>query len=89
MIPTPTPTTFAQLVDLFLRFINYLVPLLFAVVFVYVIWKLIDAWVINAGDEKKQAEGRTLALVAVIVFVLMLSTWGIVTLVRNSLFGTP
>jgi len=84
-----TPTTFAQLVDMVLLFINYLIPLLFGVVFVFVVWKLIDAWVLHAGDEKKQAEGRTLAFVAVIVFVLMLSAWGIVSMVRASLFGTP
>lgn len=83
----PTPTTFAELVKFFLQFINYLIPFLFAVIFVYIIWKLIHAWVLNAGDETKQAEGRTLVLVSVIVLVLMLSTWGIIYLLRTSLFG--
>lgn len=82
-----TPTTFAELVNLFLTFINYLIPFLFAVIFVFVIWKIVDAWVINAGDEKKVAEGKTLVLVAILVFVLMLSTWGIVAMLRSSFFG--
>lgn len=83
-----TPTTFKELVDLFLMFINYLIPALFAVVFVYVIWKIINAWVLNAGDEKKVAEGKTLILVAVLVFILMLSTWGIIGMLRRSVFGS-
>lgn len=82
-----TPTTFKELIDFFLLFINYLIPFIFAILFVYIIWKIIDAWVINAGDEKKVGEGKTLILVSVVVFVLMISTWGIIALVRQSLFG--
>jgi hypothetical protein len=85
----PTPTTFAGLVDFFLRFINYLIPFLFAVVFLVVMWKLFDAWVLHADDSGKQEAGRSLAIVAVIVFVLMLSAWGIVAMIRSSLFGMP
>jgi len=84
-----TPTTFAELVQLVLLFINYLIPLLFAVVFVVIVWKLFHAWVINADDPGKQEEGRTLVLVAVIVLVLMFSTWGIIAMLRSSLFGQP
>jgi hypothetical protein len=85
----PTPTTFSELVGLVLLFINYLIPFLFAVVFVIVVWKLFRLWVLEAADPAAQAEGRTLALVAVIVFVLMISSWGIVILVRNTIFGIP
>ncbi len=84
-----TPTTFAGLVDLFLLFINYLIPFLFAVVFVVLVWKLFNAWVLNAGDPGKQEEGRSLAITAVIVFVLMLSAWGIIAMIRSSFFGNP
>lgn len=84
-----TPTTFAGLVDLFLRFINLLIPFLLAVVFLVVVWKLFDAWVLHADDSGMQEEGRSLAIVAVIVFVLMLSAWGIVAMIRSSFFGTP
>jgi len=86
MMPV-TPTTFAGLVDLFLRLIGLAVPVLFAVLFLFIVWKIIDAWVLNAGDEKKQEEGRTLAVTAVIVFVVMVAAWGVVYLVRRTLFG--
>jgi hypothetical protein len=82
-----TPTTFAELVDLILGLINIIVPLVFAVVFIVIVWKVIDAWVIHGGDATKRQEGRQLVLLGTVVFVLMLVTWGIVALLRNSLFG--
>lgn len=82
-----TPTTFKGLVGLVIDFINILIPALFAVLFVFIVWKIIDAWVINAGDEKKQEEGRRLVVVAVLVFVLMISAWGIVAMIKQSIFG--
>jgi hypothetical protein len=85
--PLPTPTTFAQLVAFILMYIGYLIPFMLGVVFVIIVWKIFNAWVLNADDPDKQAEGRTLAITAVIVFVIMISAWGIVALLRRSLFG--
>lgn len=82
-----TPTTFKALVQFILDFINILIPALFGLLFIYLVWKIIDAWIIHAGDEKKLEEGKRLITTAVIVFVLMLSTWGIVALIKSSLFG--
>lgn len=82
-----TPTTYGGLVNEILGIINLLVPALFGVLFVYFVWKVIDAWVINAGDENKRAEGKRYVTTAIIVFVLMISAWGIVTILRQSLFG--
>lgn len=80
------PTTFAQLVDVFLGLINLLIPLIFSIAFLVIVWKIVDAWVINAGDEAKRAEGKATALVGVIVLVVLASIWGILTLLRNSIF---
>ena len=68
-----TPTTFKGLVQFILDFINILIPALFGLLFIYLVWKIIDAWIIHAGDEKKLEEGKRLITTAVIVFVLMLS----------------
>jgi hypothetical protein len=81
------PTDFKGLVESIINFINILIPTLFGVLFVYVIWKIIDAWVIHGNDEKKRGEGRRLVSIAVLVLVLMVSTWGIVTLIKKSIFG--
>ncbi|MCB9811018.1 MAG: hypothetical protein H6779_04690 [Candidatus Nomurabacteria bacterium] len=86
-MPTTPPSTFSELVNIFIGLINILIPTILAIIFLFLVWKIIDAWVINAGDEKKREEGKTLAVIAVIVFVLILTTWGIVAMLRQSLFG--
>jgi hypothetical protein len=82
-----TPTDFSSLVNFFIDIINTIIPVLFAVVFVYVVWKIIDAWVIHADDEGKREEGKQLVMVAVLVLVLMISAWGIVAMIKQSVFG--
>ncbi len=82
-----TPTSFKGLVEFIIDFINILIPTLFAVLFVYIVWKIVDAWVLNAGNDEKIEEGKRLITVAVLVFVLMISAWGIVALIKQSFFG--
>lgn len=82
-----TPTTFSGLVDHILGIINIIIPTIFAVVFLFLCWKIFDAWVLNAADEKKREEGKRLALVAALVFTLIIITWGIVAMIRQSIFG--
>jgi len=81
------PTTYQGFVELIIGFINILIPALFAVVFVYFMWKVIDAWILNVGDETKRTEGGKYVVSAVIAFVVMVSAWGIIALLRTSLFG--
>lgn len=81
------PTTFSGLVSHLLGLINIIIPAIFALVFLFLCWKIFDAWVINAADEKKREEGKRLALVAVLVVVLMFITWGIVAMIKQSIFG--
>jgi len=82
-----TPTTFEEFVILIIDLINLIVPALLAFVFIYLVWKIFDAWVINAGDEKKIEEGKSLALTAVLVLVVMITVWGIVAMLKTSFFG--
>ena len=81
-----TPTTFKGLVNFIIGFINILIPALFGVLFLYIVWKIIDAWILHADDDSKREEGRRLVITAVLVFVLMISTWGIVAMIKQSLF---
>jgi uncharacterized membrane protein len=80
-----TPTTFAGLVAFFLGLINQIIPLLMGFAFVYLMWKLIDVWVIHADDANKVEEGRTIVMTGVIAFVVMVSIWGILSLLRHSI----
>lgn len=83
--PVTPPTSLAELVDFFLGIINGLIPLLFGIVFLVIIWKIIDAWVIHADDSGSREEGRTVAITGVVVIVIMVSIWGILNLLKNSL----
>jgi hypothetical protein len=81
-----TPTTYSGLVTEIISFINILIPALFAIVFVYFVWKVIDSWVINAGEDKSREEGKQYVMAAVIAFVVMITAWGIVAMIKQSLF---
>ncbi len=82
-----TPKNFADLVDLFIGLLSLAVPLIFALTLLFIIWKIIDAWVINGGDQTKVDEGKQTALVGVLVLIVMSGVWGILEILRNSLFG--
>ena len=81
------PTTYAGLVNSIIEIVEVLIPALFGIMFVYFVWKIIDSWVINAGDEGKRTEGKQYAVAAVVAFVVMLTAWGIVRLLQVSFFG--
>ena len=81
------PTTFKEFVALIINLINLAIPVLFGVVFLFLAWKVFDSWVIHAGDEAKRQDGKKYALTAVLVVVLMLSAWGVVLVIRESLLG--
>lgn len=81
------PTDFASLVAMFISLLSMLIPIIFALTFVVVTWKIILAWVINAGDENAVAEGKQVAIAAVIAFVVMFGVWGLLELLQSSLLG--
>lgn len=81
------PQNFAELVQSFLEILSLIVPLLFSLALLVIIWRLVDAWIINAGDVKKLEEGRKYALWGIIILVIMSTIWAILRLLRNSLFG--
>tara|TARA_B100000508_G_scaffold140846_1_gene143814 strand:- start:239 stop:502 length:264 start_codon:yes stop_codon:yes gene_type:complete len=87
MPPANAPTTYSGFVSLVIDIINVLITTIFAFLFVYLIWKIIDTWILNAGDQAKREAGKKYALSAVIVVVLMMSAWGIIAMIKQSLFG--
>lgn len=83
-MPT-TPTTFAELVAFIIVIINSLIVLLIGLAFVVTAWNIIDAWIINADNDTKRAEGKQIVFTSVVVMVVMISIWGILALLRNSI----
>lgn len=81
------PGNFSELVAMFINLLSLLIPIIFALTFVVVVWKIIMAWIVNADDENAVAEGRQVALVAVIAFVVMFGIWGLLSVLQRSLLG--
>lgn len=81
------PNSFSELVDMFLGFISLLIPFVFSLALLVIVWKVIDSWVINAGDVKKVEEGKRYAVTGILVLVVMSGIWAIIKLLRSSIFG--
>ena len=77
---------FSDLVGVFLNMISLLIPVIFAITLLYIVWNVIDAWIIHGGDETKIENGRNTALIGVIALVVMSGIWGILNMLRYSLF---
>ncbi|KKW10554.1 MAG: hypothetical protein UY50_C0031G0012 [Parcubacteria group bacterium GW2011_GWA2_49_9] len=65
---------------------NTIIPFLIGVAFVFVIWGIFK-YIRHAGDSEKVAEGRMMLVYGVVALFMMLSFWGFVMIIKNSLFG--
>ncbi len=77
---------FSDLVNAFIGIIMLLIPLIFALTMLLIVWRVIDAWIINGGDESKVEEGKNTILVGILALVVMSGIWGILRILQNSLF---
>lgn len=81
------PGTLRELVALFIEIINLAVPLVFAAIFLVVIWKVVDTWILNSHVDGKIKEGKQFVSVGIIALVIGATIWGILALLRSSLLG--
>ncbi len=88
------PDNLSDLVVIFLRIINLLVTLIFALSILVFFWGLVK-FILNAGDSKSHEEGKELIIWGLISLFVMVSIWGILRFVYNDLglsstgFGLP
>ncbi len=64
---------------------DYLVPVLIAVAFIVFLWGIFKYFILGASNESDKGEGRKFAMWGVIGFVIILSLWGIVNIVKDTL----
>lgn len=81
-----SPSNFTELVGVFTHYIALLVPIIFALTFLYIAWGIINAWIINGGDEGAVGEGKKIALVGVIALAFMFGIWGVLQILQGA-FG--
>lgn len=77
---------FSDLVSFFIGIIAQLVPIIFGLTLLLITWRVIDAWIIHGGDDSKIEDGKQTIIVGVIALVVMSGIWGILAILRNSLF---
>ncbi len=73
-------------VNVVIGLINNIIPFLIGVAFVLVLAGILK-YVAAGGDNEKIAEGRRVIIWGVLILFVMLSFWGLVTVVCTSLFG--
>ncbi len=77
---------FSDLVSFFIGIIAQLVPIIFGLTLLLITWRVIDAWIIHGGDDSKIEDGKQTIIVGVIALVVMSGIWGILAILRRSLF---
>lgn len=77
---------FSDLVNEFINIISLLVPIIFTLTLLVIVWKVIDAWIIHGDDESKVEEGKHTLIVGIIALVVMSGIWGILAVLQYSLF---
>ena len=66
---------------------NVLIPFLIGLAFIVIIWGLFN-YIRHAGDAEKVAKGREVVVYGIVGLFMMLSFWGFVMIIKNSLFGS-
>ena len=80
------PRDFKGFVQILTDIMETLVILIFALTFIVFTWGLIKSWIIKGGDSEGVEEGKKIVLTGVIVLVIMTAFWGILNLLKSSLF---
>jgi|SRR3989344_1343486 len=83
---TPTSLYLQNYATVIINAINFiLVPVLFAVAFIVFLYGVALKYIFSHGDAAKVSEGHKIILWGLIGFVVMLSIWGLVNLLGNTL----
>jgi hypothetical protein len=79
-----TPETFKDIVFSIYGFFNFLIPTLAGLALVYVLWS-IASFILNAANEEARKTGRTKIVWGIVGLFVIVSIWGILAIVDNTL----
>jgi len=79
------PENFAALVGVLVGILNAVIPIIFGVALLAVLWAGAQM-ILNSDNPQKRADGRRTILWGVIVLVIMISMWGLVNLIADTFF---
>ena len=80
------PSNFKDLVGVFLTLINGLIPVIFTLTFAVLVFFVIKDWVM-VGSPESIEHGKQRLLIGLIVLAVMSGVWGLVAILKASLFG--
>ncbi len=80
------PTNFKSLVALITGILKTLVILVFALTFLVFMWGIIKGWIIGGDSAEGVESGKKVMTTGIIVLVIMVSVWGILSLLQSSFF---
>jgi hypothetical protein len=63
---------------------NSIIPLIFAVAVVMLIWGMVKFFIINSDEEAKRAQGKQYMIWGIIALAVMLSVWGLVGILQST-----
>lgn len=66
------------------RIINAIVPLIFAVAVLYMLWNIVKYIEAGTGDAKARDAARDQIIFAVVLLFVMMSIWGLVNILRGT-----
>ncbi len=81
------PRDFKGVVKWVLDMVDILVYLLFALTLVVFLWGLVNSWILHGGEEDGVDNGKKYMEAGIIGFVVMVSLWGIVYILKRSFIG--
>ncbi|HUQ30217.1 MAG TPA: hypothetical protein VM103_01715 [Candidatus Paceibacterota bacterium] len=80
-----TPTDLTSLGTTIVSLINnILVPLIFSLAFIVFIWGAFNTFILGANSEDVREKGKNLMLYSLIGFFVMVSIWGLVNILTNT-----
>lgn len=69
---------------------NIFVPVIFAIAFIVFVWGAFQTFIMGANDEETKTNGKNLMLWGLIGFFVMVSVWGLVSILTGTVqFGSP
>jgi succinate dehydrogenase hydrophobic anchor subunit len=66
------------------KIINAVVPLIFAVAVLYMLWNIVKYIEAGTGDAKARDSARDQIIFAVVLLFVMMSIWGLVNILRGT-----
>lgn len=80
------PRDFKGFVAIITNLIGTLVIVVFALTFLAFMWGVIKTWIFHGDDPESIESGKKVLFTAIIALVIMVSIWGILSMLQFSLF---